>query len=57
MHKQHTYALKVCKYVLRHAKVVELGLDVTYNIVDNSAIDGGLNKGSTVIKGSLKSTS
>ena len=41
---QYTHALQISKNVLRYAKVVELGLYVLDNLVDDGAIDGGLNK-------------
>ena len=46
----YTYALQISKDILRYAEVIELGLYIGDNVVDNGAIDVGLNNRYTVIK-------
>ena len=43
-HKRgHTYALQFSKDVLRYTEVIKLGLYIGDNVVDDGAIDSGLN--------------
>ena len=46
----YTYTLKLSDDVLRNAEVFEVGLYIVYNVVDDRAVNLGLNRGCTVIK-------
>ena len=49
-HKQVTYALQFCEDILRDTEIVKLWLNVPNNVVDDGAVDGGLDDERTVIK-------
>ncbi len=56
MHGRATYALEFCEDLLRDTEVIELWLNVRDHVVDDGAVDGGLNEGYTVIKGTTENT-
>ena len=49
-HKQVTYALQFCEDILGDTEIVKLWLNVPNNVVDDGAVDGGLDDERTVIK-------